>query len=101
MATDMGLEGEEQGVVSSAVEVLQAEMGPFENYIVGVLTNWPAGLPLERLHNMLRMFVVNPKYDRSLEQLSAFLQVRAGPHCLAQSTPSMIAPWSSSLHSSR
>lgn len=49
-------------------------MGPFENYIMGMLTNFGA-LPCERLHNMLRVFVVGePKYEgRSQEQLGAFL----------------------------
>jgi anaphase-promoting complex subunit 2 len=53
-------------------------MGPFENYIMGMLTNFGA-LPADRLHNMLRVFVVGePKYEgRSQEQLAAFLQLLA------------------------
>lgn len=53
---------------------MAAEMGPYENYIMGMLTNFGA-LPCERLHNMLRVFVVGePKYEgRSQEQLGAFL----------------------------
>ena len=39
-----------------------------------MLTNL-GSLPLERIHNMLKMFVVDPatKYDKSEEQLGAFL----------------------------
>lgn len=51
-------------------------MGPFENFIMGMLTNL-GNLSLDRLHNMLRVFVVGePKYEgRSQEQLAGFLQV--------------------------
>jgi anaphase-promoting complex subunit 2 len=50
------------------------EMAPFENYILGILTNFSA-VALDRLHNLLRVFVVGePKYEgRSQEQLGAFL----------------------------
>jgi anaphase-promoting complex subunit 2 len=53
-------------------------MAPFENYIQGMLTNF-GQLALERLHNMLRVFVVGePKYEgRSQDQLAAFLQLLA------------------------
>ena len=37
-----------------------------------MLTNFDA-LPLERIHNMLKMFVTDPPYDRSIEDLSKFL----------------------------
>jgi anaphase-promoting complex subunit 2 len=36
------------------------ELGPYEPYIMGMLANY-GGLPLDRLHNMLRLFVVSPK----------------------------------------
>jgi hypothetical protein len=64
---------------ASAEDRIIAEMGPFENYIIGLLTNC-GSLPLDRLHNMLRVFVVGePKYEgRSQEQLGAFLTVMAG-----------------------
>ena len=40
----------------------------------GMLTNL-GSLPLERIHNMLKMFVVDPatKYDKSEQQLQVFL----------------------------
>lgn len=61
---------------SSAEDRLIAEMGPYENFIIGLLTNCGT-LPLDRLHNMLRVFVVGePKYEgKTQEQLAAFLQV--------------------------
>jgi anaphase-promoting complex subunit 2 len=64
---------------STAEDRIVAEMGPFENYIIGLLTNC-GSLPLDRLHNMLRVFVVGePKYEgRSQEQLGAFLAIMAG-----------------------
>ena len=43
-----------------------------ENFVKGMLTNHKQ-LPLERIHNMLKMFVQDPPYDRSLDQLEAFL----------------------------
>lgn len=39
---------------------------------MGMLTNLDA-LPLERIHNMLKMFVVDPPFDKSAAQLQAFL----------------------------
>ena len=50
----------------------------YESYVMGMLTNFDEGLPLERIHNMLKMFVVEPVYDKSAEQLSAFLMKLAG-----------------------
>ena len=45
----------------------------YEQYIMGMLTNFEAGLPLDRIHNMLKMFVPGQAYDKNNEQLSAFL----------------------------
>ena len=45
----------------------------YESYIMGMLTNFDDGLPLERIHNMLKMFVTEPAYDRTAEQLATFL----------------------------
>lgn len=74
--TDMSWQEDTAGSSNSAEDRLIAEMAPFENYIIGILTNFSA-LPLDRLHNMLRMFVVGePKYEgHSQEQLAGFLQV--------------------------
>ena len=45
----------------------------YEQYIMGMLTNFDSGLPLDRIHNMLKMFCSTPPYDRSADQLAAFL----------------------------
>ena len=47
-------------------------MLPFENYINGMLTNYKQ-MSLEKLHSMLKMFVMSPKYDRTTDQLASFL----------------------------
>ena len=49
------------------------DMAVYESFVLGMLTNFDAGLPLERIHNMLRMFVQQPPYDKSAEQLGALL----------------------------
>lgn len=49
------------------------EMAVYEQYILGMLTNHTAGLELERIHNMLKMYVAEPRYDKTAAQLEAFL----------------------------
>ncbi len=45
----------------------------FDQYILGMLANFD-GMPLDRIHNMLKMFVQDPHpYDKSPEQLSDML----------------------------
>ena len=65
-------EGGGGGAVASAEDQAAAGMKVYEQYVVGMLTNFPS-LPPDRIHNMLKMFVQDPPYDRSLEQLEAFL----------------------------
>lgn len=67
------------GAASSAEDRILAEMGPYENYVIGLLTNC-GSLGLDRMHNLLRVFVVGePKYEgKTQEQLAAFLHVRGG-----------------------
>lgn len=48
-------------------------MAIYEQYITGMLTTFEGGLPLDRIHNMLKMFVPDQAYDKSEEQLSDFL----------------------------
>ncbi|GLI63750.1 hypothetical protein VaNZ11_006823, partial [Volvox africanus] len=73
--TDCGAEDEAPAQLPSAADRAVEEIGPFENYIKGMLQNY-GGLPLDRLNHMLRLFVVStPKYDKTPEQLQAFLQV--------------------------
>ena len=57
---------------SSAEEVEAAEMKVYEQYVMGMLTNFPS-MPIERIHNMLKMFVVEPAYDKTQAQLEKFL----------------------------
>jgi hypothetical protein len=42
------------------------------SYVVGMLTNFKT-LPLDRIHNMLKMFVSDPPYTKSLPELRAIL----------------------------
>jgi len=42
------------------------------SYVVGMLTNFKT-LPLDRIHNMLKMFVTDPPYTKSLAELRAIL----------------------------
>jgi anaphase-promoting complex subunit 2 len=60
------------GAVASAEEQAAAEMAVYEQYVIGMLTNFDA-LSAERIHNMLKMFVSEPPYDKSAAQLEAFL----------------------------
>jgi anaphase-promoting complex subunit 2 len=42
----------------------------FDQYVLGMLANFD-GMPLDRIHNMLKMFVQEPHpYDKTQEQLS-------------------------------
>ncbi|KAI5060978.1 hypothetical protein GOP47_0023483, partial [Adiantum capillus-veneris] len=72
--TAVPLLGEDDGesAVASMEDQLQQEMNVYESYVLGMLTNFDA-LPLDRIHNMLKMFVSDPPYDKSLQQLQGFL----------------------------
>jgi anaphase-promoting complex subunit 2 len=54
-----------------------AEMAVYEPYIFAMLRNL-GQLPLERIHNMLQMFVKTPAYDKTQAQLAAFLTKLVG-----------------------
>jgi len=69
---ELGLEEDAPTQLPTAIDSLVLELGPYEPYIMGMLTNY-GGLPLDRLHAMLKLFVVSPKYDKSTEQLAGFL----------------------------
>ena len=64
--TAMDVEGEQDE------QAPDSSMAYLEPFITGMLTNFDA-LPLERIHNMLKMFVTDPPYDRSIDDLSKFL----------------------------
>ena len=58
--------------MASAEDQAAAGMKVYEQYVIGMLTNFPS-LPLDRIHNMLKMFVSEPPYDKTSDQLEAFL----------------------------
>ena len=60
------------GAVASAEEQAAAEMVVYEQFVLGMLINFDS-LPLANIHNMLRMFVADPPYDKSIQQLEKFL----------------------------
>jgi anaphase-promoting complex subunit 2 len=66
---------EDDGQAVSAMAQEEEEMEVYESYICGMLTNM-GQLPLERIHNMLKMFVTGSevKYNKTPAQLSMFLQ---------------------------
>lgn len=61
-------EDERESAVASVEEQEAAGMRVFQQYVIGMLTNFDS-LPLERIHNMLKMFVSDPPYDKSLQQV--------------------------------
>ena len=70
-------EEEEDGDGAEAkAKQLEDEMKVYEQYVVGMLTNLES-LPLDRIHNMLKMFVQsddgNGGYDRTEQELQRFL----------------------------
>jgi anaphase-promoting complex subunit 2 len=68
-------EDESEGNAVSVVGQDEEEMDAYESYICGMLTNL-GQLPLDRIHNMLKMFVTGSdiKYNKTPQQLSLFLQ---------------------------
>ena len=52
LITDLHEPVEAPATLSSAQEGLLEEMAPYDNYIMGMLTTYAAGLPLDRLHSM-------------------------------------------------
>ncbi|KAK9820288.1 hypothetical protein WJX72_008627 [[Myrmecia] bisecta] len=71
-AADTVMDDELTTSVATAEDQLQQEMAVYESFVMGMLTNFER-LPLERIHNMLKMFVVDPPYDKTAEQLASFL----------------------------
>ena len=53
---------------------LAEEMQVYESFVRGMLNNYES-LPLDRIHNMLKMFVSSGehKYDKTVQQLESFL----------------------------
>ena len=63
----------------TSLRFVTQDMAVYETYIMGMLTNFDAGMPLDRIHNMLKMFVVDPPYDKSADQLAAYFGSEALP----------------------
>mmetsp|Transcript_45448 Transcript_45448/g.176739 ORF Transcript_45448/g.176739 Transcript_45448/m.176739 type:complete len:723 (-) Transcript_45448:1417-3585(-) len=55
-----------------AVGSTREEMKVYETFLLGMLTNL-GSLPVERIHNMLKMFCQNPPFDKTKEQLVSLL----------------------------
>ena len=74
-ATTAGQEDDSAEAIEAAKRAeLEKEMHVYESYIVGMLRNFNS-LPLDRIHNMLKMFVSSGehKYDKEIESLEQFL----------------------------
>mmetsp|Transcript_8917 Transcript_8917/g.16563 ORF Transcript_8917/g.16563 Transcript_8917/m.16563 type:complete len:798 (+) Transcript_8917:142-2535(+) len=58
--------------VMSQEQQMEMNMKVYESYVMGMVTNLES-LPLEKIHNMLKMFVLEPVYDKTIAELEAFL----------------------------
>jgi len=76
LGIDMEEEPDDESDQNIAIENQEKEaMQVYESYIMGMLANL-GKLPLDRIHNMLKMFVAGSdhKYNKTPHELSAFLQ---------------------------
>lgn len=75
-----GDDDEVESAMASASDQRAEELQVFWSYIVGMLTNLDS-LPLERIHQMLRMFASHaPGTEVSQEELRNFLQRKVREH---------------------
>ncbi|XP_041969112.1 anaphase-promoting complex subunit 2 [Aricia agestis] len=73
---------ESESVMASAHDQREGELQVFWSYIVGMLTNLDS-LPLERIHQMLKMFASQaPGAECSLQELRQFLDTKVKTHQL-------------------
>ncbi|XP_038206458.1 anaphase-promoting complex subunit 2 [Zerene cesonia] len=73
---------ESESVMASAHDQREGELQVFWSYIVGMLTNLDS-LPLERIHQMLKMFASQaPGTECSLQELRQFLDTKVRTHQL-------------------
>lgn len=71
---------ETESAMASASDQREEELQVFWSYIVGMLTNLDS-LPLERIHQMLKMFAsYGPGVEFSQEELKNFLQRKVREH---------------------
>lgn len=59
--------------VMSVEQQMELNMKVYESYIMGMVTNLES-LPIEKIHNMLKMFVFEPVYDKTINELESFLE---------------------------
>ncbi|GMH35992.1 hypothetical protein BSKO_03860 [Bryopsis sp. KO-2023] len=70
----MGFEEEGQStMITNSQDTDFAEMKVFHSYIVDYLRNQKDGRTLDHIQHHLRTFVIQPKYDKTQDQLSNFL----------------------------
>jgi anaphase-promoting complex subunit 2 len=74
-AAVVAMDEDDHGQGVSVAPQEEEEMEVYESYICGMLANL-GQLPLERIHNMLKMFVTGSdvKYNKTPQQLSMFLK---------------------------
>ena len=73
---------ENESAMASTHDQREEELQVFWSYIVGMLTNLDS-LPLERIHQMLKMFASHgPGVEFSQEELKNFLQRKVREHAL-------------------
>ena len=53
---------------AAAAAAVAAADAVASNFILGMLTNFEAGLPPDRVHTMLKMFATDPPYDKRCER---------------------------------
>lgn len=79
---DICEDDETESAMASASDQREEELQVFWSYIVGMLTNLDS-LPLERIHQMLKMFASQgPGFEVSQEELKNFLQRKVREHQL-------------------
>lgn len=76
---------ESESVMASAQDQREEELQTFWSYILGMLMNLDT-LPLERIHQMLKMFAFQgPTIECSLQELKIFLDRKVREHQLIYS----------------
>lgn len=82
LPTEQVDDDENESAMASANDQREEELQVFWSYIVGMLTNLNS-MPLERIHQMLRMFASHgPGVEFSQEELKNFLQRKVREHAL-------------------
>jgi len=75
-------EDQEDSVTASIADQREEELGMFWSYITGMLTNLES-LPLERIHQMLKIFAMQGQVECDMQELRSFLDTKVRQHKLA------------------